>query len=59
MKIALHDHENNGYPNVALMKVSAWHKAQGDSVEWFNAMFTYDKVYSTPIFARRLTVILI
>ena len=50
MKIALHDHENNGYPNVALMKLSAWHKAQGDSVEWFNAMFPYDKVYSSKVF---------
>jgi len=50
MKIALHDHENNGYPNLALMKLSAWHKAQGDSVEWFNAMFSYDKVYSSKVF---------
>jgi len=51
MRIALHDHENNGYPNVALMKLSAWHKAQGDSVEWFNQMFgEYDKVYSSKVF---------
>lgn len=51
MKIALHDHENNGYPNVALMKLSAWHKAQGDSVEWFNALFgNYDRVYSSKVF---------
>jgi hypothetical protein len=51
MKIALHDHENNGYPNVALMKLSAWHKAQGDSVEWFSAIFAdYDKVYSSKVF---------
>jgi len=51
MKIALHDHENNGYPNVALMKLSAWHKAQGDTVEWFNAMFAnYDRVYSSKVF---------
>ena len=52
MKIALHDHENNGYPNVALMKLSAWHKAKGDSVEWFNAMFSseYTRVYSSKVF---------
>lgn len=51
MRIALHDHENNGYPNVALMKLSAWHKAQGDSVEWFNQMFgEYDKVCSSKVF---------
>jgi hypothetical protein len=29
MKIGLYDHENNGYPNLALMKISAWHKAHG------------------------------
>jgi len=23
VKVALHDHENNGYPNLALMKLSA------------------------------------
>jgi len=52
MKIAIHDHENNGYPNLALMKISAWHKAQGDKVEWFNALFgkEYDKVYSSKVF---------
>jgi len=51
MKIALHDHENNNYPNLALMKLSAWHKAQGDTVEWFNSLLSgYDKVYSSKIF---------
>lgn len=40
MKIAVHDHENNGYPNLALMKLSAWHKAQGDTVGWFNPLFS-------------------
>ncbi len=33
------------------MKLSAWHKAQGDSVEWFNQIFgEYDKVYSSKVF---------
>ena len=51
LRIALHDHENNGYPNVALMKLSAWHKAQGDDVSWFNAIVGgYDKVYSSKVF---------
>lgn len=52
MRIAMHDHENNGYPNVALMKLSAWHKANDDTVEWFNAMFagSYDRVYSSKVF---------
>ena len=51
MQIGLHDNENNGYPNLALMKLSAWHKQQGDTVEWFNPLFgKYDKVYSSKIF---------
>lgn len=50
MKIAIHDNENNGYPNVALMKLSAWHKQQGHSVEWFNSMSAYDSVYSSKVF---------
>ncbi|BCL59958.1 hypothetical protein DGMP_06510 [Desulfomarina profundi] len=53
MKIALHDSEGKGhkYPNLALMKLSAWHKAQGDTVAWFNPLFAdYDKVYSSKVF---------
>lgn len=47
MKIRLHDSDKTGYPNLALMKLSAWHKAQGDTVEWFSPIETYDKVYSS------------
>lgn len=35
MKIGLHDHESKKYPNLALMKLSAFHKSSGDSVEWY------------------------
>ena len=50
MKIALHDSDNTGFPNLALMKLSAWHKAQGDTVEWWNPLLSYDKVYSSKVF---------
>lgn len=50
MNIALHDSDNTGFPNLALMKLSAWHKAQGDSVEWWNPLLTYDRVYSSKVF---------
>ncbi len=38
MRIGLHDAEmahlkNKNFPNLALMKISAWHKQQGDQVE--------------------------
>lgn len=33
MKIGLIDVDSHNYPNLPLMKLSAWHKAQGDTVE--------------------------
>lgn len=44
---------NNCYPNLPLMKISAWHKAQGDSVEWYEPMFSghMDKVYMSKVFS--------
>lgn len=50
MLIGLHDSDNTGFPNYALMKISAWHKAQGDAVEWWNPLFEYDRVYSSKVF---------
>lgn len=39
------------YPNLALMKISAWHKAQGDNVEWWNGLVHYDRVYMSKVFS--------
>ncbi|MCI9025251.1 MAG: radical SAM protein [Dorea sp.] len=55
MIIGLHDAEKDHFkgkkfPNYALMKISAWHKAQGDEVEWWNPLKRYDRVYSSKIF---------
>lgn len=50
MRVGLHDGDKNKFPNIALMKLSAWHKAQGDTVEWWNPMLTYDRVYSSKVF---------
>ena len=33
-----------------ILKISAWHKAQGDEVEWWNPLKRYDRVYSSKIF---------
>lgn len=56
MVIGLHDAEKEyfkrvkTFPNYALMKISAWHKAQGDTVEWWIPTMHYDRVYSSKVF---------
>lgn len=52
MKIGLIDVDgHNAFPNLALMKLSAFHKQRGDSVEFANAMFqNYDIVYKSKVF---------
>ncbi len=51
MNIGLVDVDSHNYPNLALMKISAWHKAHGDNVEWAMPMFgDYDRVYQSKIF---------
>ena len=42
---------DSNYPNLALMKISAWHKARGDNVEWYNPLCSYDKVYMAKVFS--------
>ena len=55
MKIGLIDVDNTGYPNLALMKISAFHKQNGDFVEWYSAFSglieEYDIVYLSKIFS--------
>jgi len=50
MLIGLHDSDKTDFPNYALMKISAWHKARGDTVEWWIPLQPYDKVYSSKVF---------
>ena len=38
------------FPNLALMKISAWHKARGDEVEWHFGLTHYDRVYMSKVF---------
>lgn len=42
---------DSNYPNLALMKISAWHKSHGDSVDWYNPFEQYDIVYMSKIFS--------
>ena len=57
MRIGLIDVDNrdkleNCFPNIALMKLAAWHKQKGDTVEWYEPMFSghMDRVYMSKVF---------
>ena len=50
MKIGLIDIDSHHYPNLALMKLSAYHKAQGDEVEWYTPFEHYNLVYKSKVF---------
>lgn len=50
MKIGLVDVDGHNFPNLALMKISAYHKAKGDSVEWCIPLDRYDVVYQSKVF---------
>lgn len=50
MRIGLVDVDGHRFPNLALMKLSAYHKKNGDFVEWANSLEPYDKVYMAKVF---------
>lgn len=51
MNIGLFEMSTGSFPNLALMKLSAWHKAQGDSVEFVEAPIKhYDRIYVSKVF---------
>lgn len=51
MRIGLIDVDGHNFPNLALMKLSAWHKRQGDDVGWYDPFSRYDLVYKSKVFA--------
>lgn len=50
VNIGLIDVDSHNFPNLALMKISAWHKAKGDNVEWCIPLLHYDIVYVSKTF---------
>jgi len=55
MKIGLIDMDNISkkrvsFPNLPLMKLSAYHKKHGDCVDWWLALEKYDLVYKSKVF---------
>lgn len=52
MRVGLIDVDGHNFPNLPLMKISAYHKSKGDSVEWYEPLFSghMDKVYMSKVF---------
>ncbi len=50
MKIALCDVDSHNFPNLALMKLSAYHKGRGDQVVWWKPEGHYDVAYKSRVF---------
>ena len=48
--VGLIDVDSHNFPNLCLMKISAYHKAKGDNVEWWNGLKHYDIVYKSKVF---------
>ena len=53
MKVGLIDVDGHNFPNIPLMKLSAYHKRKGDQVEWYQPLLTghCDKVYMSKVFS--------
>ena len=52
MRIGLIDVDGHNFPNLALMKLSSYHKNQGDYVEWYQPFSDrYDRVYMSKVFS--------
>ena len=50
MNIGIVDVDGHHFPNFALMRASAYHKARGDQVEWATPFNQYDKVLASKVF---------
>lgn len=48
--VGLHDADRTGFPNLALMKLSAYYKKRGADVDWWIPLEQYDRVFSSKVF---------
>ncbi len=53
MRVGLIDVDGHNFPNIPLMKISAFHKREGDSVEWYRGILSdhMDRVYMSKVFS--------
>ena len=51
MNISLVNVDGHNFPNLALMKLSSFHKKSGDSVDWYHPLFSRpDRIYASKVF---------
>ena len=54
MRVGLIDVDGHNFPSLPIMKLSAWHKQQGDTVEWYDPLTAWinppDRVYMSKVF---------
>lgn len=55
MNVGLIDVDGHNFQNLALMKISAWHKARGDTITWYQPIMysadnMLDKIYMSKVF---------
>ena len=55
MEVGLIDVDSHNFPNLALMKISQYHKRCGDRVEFWNGLKHYDVVYKSKVFDKTYT----
>lgn len=55
MRIGLYDADGHNFPSLPLMKISAYHKARGDEVEFVFPMYKYDRIYVSRVFGDEYT----
>ena len=53
MRVGLIDVDGHNFPNLPLMKISAFHKREGDSVEWYRGILSdhMHRVYMSKVFS--------
>lgn len=49
-KVGILDVDSHNFPNLALMKISAYEKSKGNDVEMLNQLQYYDRVYQAKVF---------
>ena len=54
MRVGLIDVDGHNFPSLPLMKLSAWHRKQGDTVGWYDPLTAWcyppDRVYMSKVF---------